>query len=114
MNEGLCSSRLGLNGVPNEAEEIMVIRDILLARRTGGHVHLCHMSTRGSVELIRWGKERDISVTAEVCPHHLSLTEASVEGYDTNAKMSPPLRTAADVEALRQAVRDGRIDAIAT
>jgi dihydroorotase len=114
MNEGLVSTRLGLKGVPNEAEEIMAIRDILLARRTGGHVHLCHMSTRGSVELIRWGKERGIPVTAEVCPHHLSLTEDAVEGYDTNAKMNPPLRTAADVEALRQAVRDGTIDVIAT
>ena len=92
----------------------MVIRDILLARSSGGHVHLCHMSTRGSVELIRWGKERGIRVTAEVCPHHLSLTEDSVEGYDTNAKMNPPLRTAADVAALREAVRDGTIDLVAT
>ena len=114
MNEGVVSARLGLKGVPNEAEEIMAIRDILLARRTGGHVHLCHMSTRGSVELIRWGKERGIPVTAEACPHHLSLTEEAVEGYETNAKMNPPLRTAADVEALRQAVRDGTIDVIAT
>ena len=114
MNEGIVSARLGLKGVPNEAEEIMAIRDILLARRTGGHVHLCHMSTRGSVELIRWGKERGIPVTAEACPHHLSLTEDAVEGYDTNAKMNPPLRTAADVEALREAVRDGTIDVIAT
>ncbi|HEY2377405.1 MAG TPA: dihydroorotase [Gemmatimonadaceae bacterium] len=114
MNEGIVSARLGLKGVPNEAEEIMAIRDILLARRTGGHVHLCHMSTRGSVELIRWGKERGVNVTAEVCPHHLSLTEESVEGYDTNAKMNPPLRSAADVEALQQSVRDGTIDVIAT
>jgi len=114
MNEGLVSARLGLKGVPNEAEEIMAIRDILLARRTGGHVHLCHMSTRGSVELIRWGKERGVRVTAEACPHHLSLTEESVEGYNTNAKMNPPLRSAADVEALQQAVRDGTIDVIAT
>jgi len=108
------SARLGLKGIPSEAEEIMVIRDILLARRTGGHVHLCHMSTTGSVELIRWGKERGINVTAEVCPHHLSLTEERVEGYDTNAKMNPPLRTAADVEALKEAVRDGTIDCVAT
>ena len=114
MNEGVVSARLGLKGIPSEAEEIMVIRDILLARRTRGHVHLAHMSTRGSVELIRWGKERGIGVTAEVCPHHLSLTEEAVEGYDTNAKMNPPLRTAADVEALRDAVRDGTIDLIAT
>jgi dihydroorotase len=114
MNEGIVSARLGLKGVPNEAEEIMAIRDILLARRTGGHVHLCHMSTRGSVELIRWGKERRINVTAEVCPHHLSLTEDAVEGYETNAKMNPPLRTAADVSAIQHAVRDGTIDVIAT
>jgi dihydroorotase len=114
MNEGLVSARLGLKGVPNEAEEIMAIRDILLARLTGGHVHLCHMSTRGSVELIRWGKERGINVTAEACPHHLSLTEDEVEGYETNAKMNPPLRTIADVEAIQQAVRDGTIDVIAT
>jgi dihydroorotase len=92
----------------------MVIRDILLARRTGGHVHLCHMSTRGSVELIRWGKDRGIRVTAEVCPHHLSLTEDAVEGYDTHAKMNPPLRTADDVAALQEAVRDGTIDLVAT
>ena len=114
MNEGLTSARLGLRGIPAEAEEIMAIRDILLARLTGGHVHLCHMSTRGSVELIRWGKERGINVTAEVCPHHLSLTDEAVEGYDTNAKMNPPLRTQADVEALQAAVKDGTIDVIAT
>jgi dihydroorotase len=114
MNEGLTSTRLGLRGIPSEAEEIMAVRDILLARRTGGHVHLCHMSTKGSVELIRWGKERGINVTAEVCPHHLSLTEDAVEGYNTNAKMNPPLRTAEDVDALQQAVRDGTIDVVAT
>jgi dihydroorotase len=114
MNEGIVSARLGLKGIPSEAEEIMAIRDILLARRTGGHVHLCHMSTRGSVELIRWGKDRGINVTAEVCPHHLSLTEDAVEGYDTNAKMNPPLRTADDVRALQDAVREGTIDVIAT
>jgi dihydroorotase len=114
MNEGITSARLGLKGIPAEAEEIMAIRDILLARLTGGHIHLCHMSTKGSVELIRWGKERGINVTAEVCPHHLSLTEEAVEGYDTNAKMNPPLRTAADVAALQEAVKDGTIDVIAT
>jgi len=114
MNEGIVSARLGLKGIPSEAEEIMAIRDILLARRTGGHVHLAHMSTAGSVELIRWGKDRGINVTAEVCPHHISLTEDRVVGYDTNAKMNPPLRTAKDVEALRVAVKDGTIDMIAT
>jgi dihydroorotase len=114
MNEGIVSARLGLRGIPAEAEEIMAIRDILLARLTGGHVHLCHMSTKGSVELIRWGKDRGIRVTAEACPHHLSLTEDMVEGYNTNAKMNPPLRTAADVEAVCAAVKDGTIDVIAT
>src|SRR5436309_4505885 len=106
MNEGVVSARLGLPGIPDEAEEIMVIRDILLARRTGGHVHLCHMSTKGSVELIRWGKERGINVTAEVCPHHISLTESAIGDYDTHAKMNPPLRTQDDVDALREAVKD--------
>src|SRR5881275_2149944 len=114
MNEGIVSAQLGLKGIPAEAEEIMVIRDILLARLTGGHVHLAHMSTKGSVELIRWGKDRGINVTAEACPHHLSLTEERVRGYDTNAKMNPPLRTNKDVEALREAVRDGTIDLVAT
>jgi dihydroorotase len=114
MNEGVASARLGLKGIPDESEEIMVIRDILLSRRTGGHVHLCHLSTAGSVELLRWGKERGIRVTAEVCPHHLSLTDDAVLGYNTNAKMNPPLRTAHDIEALREAVRDGTIDVIAT
>ena len=114
MNEGMMSARLGLRGIPAEAEEIMVIRDILLARRTGGHVHLAHMSTAGSVELIRWGKERGINVTAEVTPHHLTLTEAAVGDFDTSAKMNTPLRTAADVEVLREALRDGTIDLVAT
>jgi dihydroorotase len=114
MNEGFISARLGLKGIPAEAEEIMAIRDILLARLTGGHVHLCHMSTKGSVELIRWGKERGIRVTAEACPHHLSLTEEEVEGYNTSAKMNPPLRSLEDVLAVQQAVKDGTIDVIAT
>jgi dihydroorotase len=114
MNEGFISARLGLKGIPAEAEEIMAIRDILLARLTGGHVHLCHMSTKGSVELIRWGKERGIRVTAEACPHHLSLTEEEVEGYNTSAKMNPPLRSLEDVLAVQRAVKDGTIDVIAT
>src|SRR2546421_1389173 len=114
MNEGIVSAQLGLKGIPAAAEEIMIIREILLARMTGGHVYLAHVSTKGSVELIRWGKERGINVTAEACPHHLSLTEESVRDYDTNAKMNPPLRTEKDVEALREAVKDGTIDLIAT
>jgi len=114
MHEGLVSTRLGLKGIPAAAEEIMVARDIILAELTGGHVHLCHMSTRGSVELIRRGKEKGIRVTAEATPHHFSLTHDRCEGYDTNAKMNPPLREAADVEAIRQGLQDGTIDVIAS
>jgi dihydroorotase len=114
MHEGLVSMRLGLKGIPAAAEEIMVGRDILLAELTGGHVHLCHVSTRGSVELIRRARERGIRVTAEVTPHHLTLTDQVCEAYDTHAKMNPPLREAADVAALRQALRDGVIDCIAS
>jgi dihydroorotase len=114
MHEGIVSTRLGLKGIPAAAEEIMVARDILLAELTGGHVHLCHMSTRGSVELVRRAKERGIRVTAEACPHHFALTHERCEGYDTNAKMNPPLREPEDREAIRQALRDGTIDAICT
>jgi dihydroorotase len=114
MHEGIVSARLGLKGIPSAAEEIMVARDILLAELTGGHVHLCHLSTRGSVDLLRRAKERHVSVTAEACPHHFSLTHEACEGYDTNAKMNPPLREAADVEALHEALKDGTIDVIAT
>ena len=114
MNEGIVSARLGVKGIPPEAEEVMVARNILLARLTRGHIHLAHMSTRGSVELIRWGKAQGVRVTAEVTPHHLTLTENACEGYDTHAKMNPPLRTAADLSALQEAVRDGTIDVIAT
>lgn len=114
MHEGIVSTRLGLKGIPAAAEEIMVARDILLAQLTGGHVHLCHISTRGSVELIRRAKEQGIRVTAEACPHHFTLTHEACEGYDTNAKMSPPLREPEDREAIRQALKDGTIDVIAT
>ncbi len=114
MHEGLVSTRLGLHGIPAAAEEIMVSRNLLLAELTGGHIHLCHMSTRGSVELIRRAKEKRIRVTAEVTPHHLTLTDEACEGYNTNAKMNPPLREAADVAALRAALKDGTIDVIAT
>ena len=114
MHEGIVATRLGLKGIPAAAEEIMVARDILLAELTGGHVHLCHMSTRGSVELIRRAKDKGLRVTAEACPHHFTLTHEACEGYDTNAKMNPPLREAADREAVRQALRDGTIDVIAT
>ncbi|MGH7631323.1 MAG: dihydroorotase [Gemmatimonadales bacterium] len=114
MHEGTISTRLGLKGIPAAAEEIMVARDILLAELTGGHVHLCHMSTRGSVDLIRRAKERGVRVTAEACPHHFTLTHDACAGYDTNAKMSPPLREEADREAIRQALKDGTIDVIVT
>jgi len=114
MHEGLVSTRLGLKGIPAAAEEIMVARDIILAELTGGHVHLCHMSTRGSVELIRRGKERGIRVTAEATPHHFSLTHERCAGYDTNAKMNPPLRESEDVDAIRRGLKDGTIDVIAS
>jgi len=114
MHEGLVAARLGLKGMPAAAEEIMVARDCLLAELTGGHVHLCHMSTRGSVELIRRAKERGVPVTAEVTPHHLTLTDHACEGYDTQAKMNPPLREAADVAALRAALKEGVLDCIAS
>lgn len=114
MHEGLVSTRLGLKGSPAAAEEVMVARDILVAELTGGHVHLCHISTRGSVGLIRRGKARGVRVTAEATPHHFTLTDRACEGYDTNAKMNPPLREAADVEAVRGALADGTIDIIAT
>ena len=100
--------------MPAAAEEIMVARDILLAELTGGHVHLCHMSTRGSVELIRRAKDQGLRVTAEACPHHFTLTHDACEGYNTNAKMNPPLREPEDREAIRQALRDGTIDVICT
>lgn len=114
MHEGIVSTRLGLKGIPSAAEEIMVARDIILAQLTGGHVHLCHMSTRGSVDLIRRAKEKGIKVTAEATPHHFTLTHEACEGYDTNAKMNPPLREAEDREAIRQGLKDGTIDVIAT
>ena len=114
MHEGLVSTRLGLKGIPAAAEEIMVARNVLLAELTGGHVHLCHMSTRGSVAIIREAKERGIRVTAEVTPHHLTLTDYACEEYDTHAKMNPPLRESADVAALRGALKDGVIDCIAS
>jgi dihydroorotase len=114
MHEGLVSTRLGLKGIPAAAEEIMVARDLLLAELTGGCVHLCHMSTRGSVDLIRRAKARDIRVSAEVTPHHLTLTDAACEDYNTLAKMNPPLREAADVRALQEGLKDGTIDCIAS
>lgn len=114
MNEGALSSRLGLAGWPAVAEEAIIARDVLLAEHVGSRLHVCHVSTAGSVEVLRWAKERGVPVTAEVTPHHLMLTEELVTGYDPIYKVNPPLRTREDVEALRAAVVDGTIDAIAT
>ena len=116
MHEGAVSERLGLPGWPTAGEEVMVARDIALAAQTGAHVHLAHLSTAPAVELVRAAKRRGIHVTAEVTPHHLTLTDAWVErgGYDTNCKVNPPLRTDADRAALLEGLIDGTIDAIAT
>src|SRR5262245_10629511 len=114
MNEGPTSLRLALKGIPNAAEDVMVARDIALARLTGGRLHIAHVSTRGAVALVRQAKAEGLTVTAEATPHHFTLTEEAVEGYNTGAKMAPPLRQAEDVEALKEGLRDGTIDAIAT
>jgi dihydroorotase len=114
MHEGAWSARLGLPGQPAEAEEVMVARDIALCRRTGAPVHFLHMSTAGSVDLIRRAKAEGLPVTAEAAPHHFTLTDACLEGYDTVFKVHPPLRTANDVAAVKGALADGTIDAIAT
>ena len=114
MNEGLVSTRLGLRGKPNAAEDIHIIRDILLAELTGGHIHLQHVSTRFGVDAIRQAKARGVHVTAEASPHHLVLTDEVVDGYRTEAKMNPPLRSAADVAAVRAGLADGSLDTIAT
>ncbi len=114
MNEGLIATRLGLRGIPAMAETIMVYRDLALAELTGERVHIAHVSTAESVDLIRRAKEKGIRVTAETAPHYFTLTEEAVGRYDTHAKMNPPLRTQADVDAIRQGLRDGTLDAIAT
>ena len=114
MNEGITALRLGLHGIPAAAEEVMLARDIALVELTGGRLHVAHVSTAGSIALLRDAKARGLPVTAEVTPHHLFLTEEAVSGYGTNAKMAPPLRTGRDIEALRAALADGTIDAIAT
>jgi len=114
MNEGVLSAKLGLRGIPNAAEDIIVARDLALAELTGGWLHIAHTTTEGAVELIRRAKEKGINVTAEVTPHHLTLTEERVIGYDTNAKVNPPLRTERDIKALIQGLNDNIIDIIAT
>jgi dihydroorotase len=114
MNEGEVSGRLGLTGWPAAAEEAIIARDCLLAAHTGSNLHICHVSTAGSVEIIRWAKAKGWRVTAEVTPHHLLLTDDLAEGYDPRYKVNPPLRTKADVEALREGLADGTIDVVAT
>ncbi|HVX54697.1 dihydroorotase [Nocardioides sp.] len=113
-HEGPLSGELGLPGWPGVAEEVIVARDVMLARHTGSRVHVAHVSTAGSVEVIRWAKAQRIDVTAEVTPHHLLLTTDLLAGYDPTYKVNPPLRPAEDVEALRDALVDGTIDAVAT
>jgi dihydroorotase len=114
VNEGIIATRLGMAGIPNAAEDVIVARDIALAKLTGARLHLCHISTSGAVALIRAAKADGVKVTAEVTPHHLTLTEERALGYDTNAKVNPPLRTQADIDALIEGLLDGTIDAIAT
>lgn len=114
MHEGKWSTALGLKGIPALAEDVAIARDLMLAEATGAAVHICHVSTAGAVELIRQAKQRGVKVTAEAAPHHLVLTDADVAGYDTNTKVNPPLRSAADRDALRRGLADGTIDVIAS
>lgn len=114
MNEGVVATRLGLAGIPNAAESIMVMRDIALAELTGARLHVCHVSCAESIAAIRAAKDRGARVTAETAPHYFTLTEEAVAEYDTRAKMNPPLRTEADRQAVRRALADGTLDAIAT
>jgi dihydroorotase len=114
MHEGKTSLLLGLKGMPALAEEIDAVRDIILAKETGARIHIAHVSTKGALEAVRRAKNEGINVTCEVTPHHFTLTDRAVEGYDTNTKMSPPLRSEEHLEAILEALRDGTIDAIAT
>ena len=114
MNEGVVSTELGMPGIPDASEEVMVARNLALADLTGVHVHLAHLSTARSVELVRHAKAQGLPVSAEVCPHHFSISEEAVRGYQANAKMNPPLRTDEDILALKQGLVDGTIDVIAT
>lgn len=114
INEGIVSTELGLGGIPNEVEDLIIARDLMLARLTGCRLHIAHVSTRGGVELIRKAKADGVKVTAEVTPHHLCLTEEAVRGYDTNTKVNPPLRTELDRQAVFQGLKEGVIDCIST
>lgn len=114
MNEGVVSTELGLKGMPTEAEDIMVYRDIALLEKTGGRLHVAHISSGNSVDLVRHAKAKGLPVTCEVAPHHFTLTDEAVRGYDTNTKMSPPLRSTKDIEKIKEGLKDGTIDIIAT
>ena len=114
MHEGLVATELGLHGIPAAAEDVMVARNLALAELTGGRLHLAHLSTAGSVRMVREAKARGIKVTAEACPHHFLLTDEAVREFNTNAKMNPPLRSRKDVDAIKAALKDGTIDVIAT
>ncbi|MCX7797847.1 MAG: dihydroorotase [Melioribacter sp.] len=114
MNEGLTSTILGLPAIPKIAEDLIVMRDIMMAEFTGARVHIAHISSKNSVELVRQAKKKNIKVTAEVTPHHFTLTEEALKNYDTNFKMSPPLRTREDVDAIIEGLKDGTIDCIAS
>jgi dihydroorotase len=114
MNEGIVATRLGLTGIPNAAEDVMIARDLLLAGLTGGRLHIQHVATRAGVEMIRAAKAKGVRVSAEASPHHFTLTDEAVGWYSTNAKMNPPLRSAADRDAVRAGVADGTLDVIAT
>ncbi len=114
MNEGVTSTLLGLGGIPAESEDVMVSRDIMLAELTGSRLHICHVSTAGSVRLIRDAKKRGVRVTAEATPHHFMLTDETLLDYDTNSKMNPPLRSKKDLKEIRKGLKDGTIDVIAT
>ncbi len=114
MNEGLISTELGLKGIPWVAEDAATAREVMLAEFTGAHLHVAHVSTKGSIEIVRQAKKRGVAVTCEAAPHHFTLTDEAVRGYNTNAKMNPPLRSPEDREAVRQGIADGTVDAIAT
>jgi dihydroorotase len=114
MNEGFTSTELGLKGIPRVAEDIATAREVLLAEYTNAPIHICHVSTKGSVQIIRDAKSRGVKVTCETAPHYFTLTDDAVRGYNTNAKMNPPLREAADIAAIKEGLKDGTIDCIAT
>jgi dihydroorotase len=114
MNDGPVATELGLKGIPWVAEDAATAREVMLAEFTGAHLHVAHVSTKGSIEIVRQAKKRGVTVTCEAAPHHFTLTDEAVRGYNSNAKMNPPLRSAEDREAVRQGIADGTVDAIAT